>query len=229
MARIKVKEHEKLDDENIAQVIALLEAAKPITKKQAYERLNIAANSARLQKIIDDYKERKARDERFRAEKRGTPATPQEIQEVIRGYLDGDSITSIADGLYRPANFVKNIIEKVGVPARNSGDYFHPDLLPEQCVRDSFEEGQIVWSARYQALAIIIKERPSNSEYKVYQIYVIEAIEEVSPYFPHLDGYGGRYADQAAFDLGSLEHLKEHGVDVYKPFRAYFQNMLKGR
>lgn len=229
MARIKKKEHEKLDDENIAQVIALLEATKPITKKQAYERLNIAANPSRLQKIIDDYKERKERTERFRAEKRGTPATEQEIQEVIRGYLDGSPFSEIADGLYRPSSFVKNIIEKVGVPARNSGDYFHPDLLPEQCVRETFEEGQIVWSCRYQALAIIIKEVPSNSEYKVYQVYIIEPIEEVSPYFPHLDGYGGRYAAQAAFDLGSLEHLKEHGVDVYKPFRAYFQNMLKGR
>jgi hypothetical protein len=225
--RIKKKEHEKLDDTNIELVIKLLEQAKPITKKEAYERLNIAANSARLTKIIDDFKERREREKRFRAANRGKPATDHEIQQSILGYLDGLPLTEIADSLYRSSNFVKSIIDKIGVPQRGVGDYIRPDILPEQCVVESFKEGQLVWSPRYDGLAIVEKRIPST-DYDCYKIYVIERIEEPCPFnLSAPSQYGGKYAVQAVFDLGSLEHLKDHGVDLYKPLRPYFSGLLE--
>jgi hypothetical protein len=227
LARIKKKEHERLDDKSIGEVIEALEAEKPITKKEAYRRLNIAENSARLTKIIDDYKERKEREQRFRAANRGKPASSQEIQECIKGYLDGEALLTIADRLYRSSNFVKGIVDKVGVPQRGAGDYFSPDLLPEKCVADSFKPGQVVWSARYNQLGIVRKELPSTA-HKVYQVYLVEPIEERTMFFGVSD-YGGRYASQPVYELGSLEHLKEHGVDVYRGLRPFFPKWLAER
>jgi hypothetical protein len=227
-ARIKKKDGEKLSWENIDKVIELLNQQKPITKKAACEMLNISYNTTRLTNIIEQHLEDKARDKRMREANRGKPPQKHEISTAIVGYLDGHSLKDIADGLYRPQSFVKNIVERVGVPQRVAQDYFNPPLLPDRCVSDRFEEGQIVWSARYQSPAIVVKEYPSE-DYNSYRIYVIEEIEEESPYFPNVTGYGGRYATQAAYDLGSLEHLKEHGVDIYKPYRSYFPTWLAGR
>lgn len=227
-ARIKRKDGEKLSWENIDKVIELLEQPKPITKKAACEMLNISYNTTRLAKIIEEHLENKARDKRMREANRGKPAQKHEVSAAIIGYLDGRSLKDIADDLYRPQSFVKNIVERVGVPQRQAQDYFNPPLLPDRCVRDSFEKGQIVWSARYQAPAIVLKEIPTE-QYNAYRIYVIEEIEEESPYFPQITGYGGRYATQAAHELGSLEHLKEHDVDIYKPYRSYFPTWLAGR
>jgi len=58
---VKAKDHEKLDDANIQKVSDLLEADKPITKKEACEILNISYNTTRLKKIIEEYKDRIAR------------------------------------------------------------------------------------------------------------------------------------------------------------------------
>jgi len=55
--RVKAKEHENLSEANIKKVIELLEAEKPITKKEACEVLNISYNTTRLSKIIEEFKE----------------------------------------------------------------------------------------------------------------------------------------------------------------------------
>lgn len=227
--RVKRKDGERLTPDNIDKVIELLNASKPITKKAACEMLAISYNTARLSKIIEERIEGKALDKRMRDANRGKPAQKHEISTVIIGYLDGRSLSDISEGLFRPQSFVKNIVENVGVPQRVSADYFNPPLLPEQCVKSKFGEGEIVWSARHQAPAIVLKEMPSSEEYKVYRIYVIEEIEEESPYFPNIHGYGGRYAAQAAHELGSLEHLKDYDIDIYKPYRSYFPKWLAGR
>lgn len=228
--KVKKKDHEKLDAKNIELVISLREQAKPITIKAACEQLNIAANGARLQKIIDEYKEEKENEEKRRAANRGKPAAPYEIQTVINDYLDGDSVADIAKRLYRSTGFVNKVVEEVGIPQRVMGhSYFAPPVVPEKCVSETFEPGQLVWDVRWNGMAIIVKEAKSAQDYKVYQVYQLEAIEEPSPYFPRIDDYGGRYANTAAFDLCNLEHLKEYGIDVYKPYRNSFSGMLGGR
>ena len=76
---------------NIQKVISLLHPSssetKPITKKEACEILNIAYNTTRLQKIIDDFLERKEYTEKRKSQNRGRAATPDEIKTIAQDYL----------------------------------------------------------------------------------------------------------------------------------------------
>lgn len=225
--KVKTKEHENLTEANVKRVIELLEGEKPISKKVACEILNISYNTTRLTKIIDTYKDEQAELERRRALNRGKPASEYEIQMCIEGYLDGDPVAAIAKRLFRPPTFVKEIIDRVGVPQRVVGaEWNQPGIIPDQCIRESFEPGQIVWHARRHCMGIVTKELKSSNDVRYYRVFIIETIEEPSP-FGFLSGsrYGGHYAGAHAFDLGSLDHLKQYGVDVYRPYRQDFASL----
>jgi hypothetical protein len=221
--RVKKKEGEKLTPQNIEKVISLLEQAKPISKKEACEILNISYNTTRLAKIIEEYKHDKEVDIKRRAANRGKPATNQEIKDVIEWYLEGDSKKDIADRLYRSMTFVTNVIDSVGVPQRKPGQtYIKYEPLPDQCISDRFEPGELVWTSKYQAVAQVEREYPhlsADGQSRVYQIYVLEKIEEQSPYFPPKE-VGGFYANQPAYELGKLTHLEKYGVNIRKALNA---------
>lgn len=221
VSRVKKKDHEKLSDANIKHVIALLEAEKPITKKVACEILNISYNTTRLKNIIEGYQSRKATEKRHRDRKRGKPASPDEITEVINEYLAGVTITDIAQNIYRSPSFVKGIIRKLGIPQKMMGDdKYITAVLPDQCVSETFNPGQIVWSAKYHTPCEVIAEVPDDKyekKYgcKAYKIYVIEALDEAPEYFPKVT-VGGFNAVALACDLGNLEHLNEYDIK-YNP------------
>jgi len=229
--KVKAKEGENLTEAHIKRVIELLEAEKPISKKDACEILNISYNTTRLARIIEQYKQDQEEQQRRRAANRGKAATPHEIQTIIEGYLDGDAIAEISKRIYRSTGFVKEVIESVGVPQKvTAGDYWHAGLIPEQCAREEFERGQIVWHARRHCMAIVLEQKQaSDKTNNYYQVYVIEPIEEPSPYFPQFTEYGGYYDGAYAYDLGSLDHLKQYGVDVYRPYRSCFSKWLEGK
>lgn len=230
MKRLKKKDHENLSDTNIQKVITLLNAqdgASPITKKEACSILNIAYNTTRLQKIIDDFQETQEYRQKRKSQNRGKSATKSEVADAVTAFLSGEPISAIAAGLYRSSGFVKSIIEKVGVPQKDEGRY---DYLPEECVAESFEKGEIVWSAKYHGPAIIRQElsvdyqaempgyKDVNYEKKygskAYNIWVIEKIDDdYSERWTTATG-GGFAATQLAYDLGKLSHLKEYGVDL---------------
>jgi len=208
MAKVRVKKGEKLDEETVGRVIKMLEEG--MAKKDAYGVLNIAANPTRLNKIIEEFHENIAREKKMRAAKRGKPSTDFEIKSIIESYLQGESISEISKFLYRPASFIKNIIERVGVPSKPVGaNYCNMSLLPEQCIVNSLEEGDLVWSSKYHAAAEVMKETGE----KIYQIYVFQKVEEPSPYFPNIKT-GGFYANQPVYELGSLKHLEKYGVKL---------------
>jgi transposase len=220
--RVKKKEGEKLTPDNIQKVINLLEQGKPITKKEACEILNITYNTTRLGNIIEGHKAQLTLDAKRRAANRGKPASHHEIKDIIEWYLEGDSMSDIADRLYRSVAFVKDIVTKVGVPQRGAGqNYMSFEPLPEQCISDSFNPGDLVWSSKYLAVAEVLKEKGTSSDglSKLYHIYVLEKIEDHSPYFTPRE-VGGFYANQPAYDLGKLEHLREYGVNVKKALAA---------
>jgi len=231
-SKVKVKEGENLTEANIKRVIELIEAEKPISKKDACDILKISYNTTRLSKIIEQHKQEQEEQQRRRAANRGKAATPYEIQTIIEGYLEGDTIAELSKQIYRSAGFIKDVIELVGVPQKViGGDYWHPALIPDRCIREDFEPGQVVWHARRHCMAIVREQKHNvtdkNNNY--YQIYVIEPIEETSPYFPQSQGYGGYYDGAYAYDLGSLDHLKSYGVDVYRPYRPHFGKWLEGK
>lgn len=224
MARVKKKEHEKLTKANIQHVINLLNPTegKPITKKEACSILNITYNTTRLNKIIEEFEEQKAFVERRKAENRGKRATPQEITEIIYNYLSGEPVSEIAKGLFRSPGFVKGIINRLGIPSRptSAEDRGKVSLIPEQCISEEFSKGEIVWSGKYHAPAIVISEL-SDSKYKeryltkCYKIYIMESIESNDTFFPFVER-GGYYAHAPACDLGALKHLEEYNVDLTK-------------
>ena len=213
--RVKQKDHENLTDSNIKYVIEKLENRNPITKKAACELLNISYNTSRLSNIIESYKHQKEVEKKNRAKKRGTSATPDEIETIVRDYLRGESITEISKGLFRSTSFVKNIIERIGVPKKlTKEERKEPCILPDQCISETFEANQLVWSAKYNCAAIV-REEDSRIDYeskygaKCYKIYIMEAVTDPVPGFSSVET-GGYTAYSLAFDLGSLEHLEEY-------------------
>lgn len=230
---VKKKEHENLSDSNIQKVCDLLSGEKPITKKEACQILNINYNTTRLQRIIDEYLERKENLERRKAANRGKPADAMEIKTAITEYLDGEPISEIAKGLFRSPSFVRGIIERTGVPQRPTSKEGRRgvDLIPDSCVAQEFRPGEIVWSARHHTTAVIVRELTPEyqqgckglrfvdyeSKYgaKAYQIYVTENIDSSDSFFPHVER-GGYNATSIAYDLGRLSHLEEFGVDLQR-------------
>jgi len=217
-------------------VIGLLSQEKAITKKEACEILNISYNTTRLNKIITEFQERKEYVAKRKATNKGKKAQAYEITEAITNYLQGESISEIAAGLYRSAGFVRSILDRVGVPHeiaaglyRSSGfvraildrvgvpqrpasqeERVQPSIIPENCVADTFNPGEKVWSAKYHAPAIVDAEITvkNNYESKGYRVYILENTEN--------DTVGGYYAFVLACELGKLSHLEEYGVNLNK-------------
>ena len=156
---IRKKAGEKLDDATLTRVSELLNQDEPITKKQACEMLNISYNTTRLAKILDDFNETASYRETRKSQNRGKKATDMETREAIESYLKGETVSDISKRLYRSTTFVKNILDRVGVPeklpkTKRKGAAY----LPDECVSESFKEGEKVWSASYHAPAIVEKE-----------------------------------------------------------------------
>ena len=224
---IRKKAGEKLDEATLTRVSALLNQDNPITKKEACEMLNISYNTTRLSKILDDFDDTMSFRETRKSQNRGKKATKEEVREAIECYLEGETISDISKRLYRSTTFVKNILDRVGVPeklpkTKRKG----PAYLPDECVSENFEEGEKVWSACYHAPAIIKQEYTKeyqnenagiqyvNYEEKygcsLYSIWVIEGETEWNERFGYITG--GFAAHQLAYDLGSLKHLEEYGI-----------------
>lgn len=192
---------EKLTDTNIAKVIRLLEAEKPITKKDACAILNISYNTTRLGNIIEKYKEKKEAEKARRAAKRGKPVTLEEIQYIADSYLSGEPIDTISKSISRNPQFVVAVVDKYGIPKRKSSpDYFHPELIPDSAVRNRFSVGEKVHSARYDSMATI-KAEFTHKEGYVYRVWLE-------------DERWQQFAYQPAWELASLEHLREIGIKI---------------
>lgn len=216
--RVKVKEGENLSEANVDRVIKLLrDPKKPITKKEACQVLNISYNPKRLDTIIENHEARKEFVTKRRAANRGKPATPEEVKSVIKEYVGGATVSDIASDLFRSTSFVRDIIERVGVPQRGVGEnYFTFSPLPEQCVAEEFQVGETAWSARYQAPCQIDKDMGKTKDglSNLYRVYVYESFETPEKLFVKTWGSPGFYATQPAYELGKLDHLKEHGVEI---------------
>jgi len=236
MARkiVKKKDYENLSNQNIEKVIGLLNPSssqKPITKKEACDILNIAYNTTRLNKIIEEYHEKKAYTAQRKKKLRGQPASQAEIAEACESYLQGGTISEISKSLFRSPSFVRTLLETVGVPQRPSnkeeklGSHYYPDAL----MSDDFAEGEVAWSATYHA-AVEVKHRltPEFLESKkgmtqfdyenkygcpAYAVYIRQKVDSEDTFFSNVSA-GGFSAYVPAYELCKLEHLKQYGVRV---------------
>ena len=223
MRKVKKQKHENITDTNLQRVTDMLAPTtgqSPITKKEACEILNIAYNTARLTRLLEDFEERKEYVAKRKSANRGKSATKGEINEAITGYLQGDSVAEIAKYLYRSPAFVKAIIDRVGVPTRRTKEESRwPLLLPDQCISEDFEVGEKVWCATYDAPAEVDARLDDSyiDRYGVpcYKVYIFEKVNASETWFPGIET-GGFAAYQPAYDLGKLSHLKEYGVNLEK-------------
>jgi len=199
-------EEELMTAANITRVIRLLEpteeGVKPITKKDACQILGMAYNTTRLGTIIDDFKKTQARNAERRAALRGKPATQEDVVYIISEYLNGETIDAISKITYRSSSFVKNILEVNAVPMRIPGStYFTPELVPEGAMRERFQVGEVVYSARYDSLARIDTEQNTDKYGFIYRVWLLSEKWLQSAY-------------QEAYELASLEHLRKLGVRI---------------
>ena len=201
-------EQEKMTDANLQRVINLLEpkeaGVSPITKKDACGILGMAYNTTRLGNILNEFKLKREQDQKRRSEKRGKPATQDEIQYVIQSYLEGEPVEAISKAIYRGAQFVNSILEEYSVPVRaRAHSYFKPELIPEAAVRTKFNIGEVVYSARYDSMARIDTEHKSkqNPGRFVYGIFLLSEKQL-------------QFAYQPADELASLDHLRQLGVKL---------------
>ena len=234
---IRSKSGEKLSFDNIERVIQQLEQDNPITKKEACGILNIRYNTTRLQKIIDDHLDTKAFRETRKSQNKGKAATEDEIRSVVKMYIDGFNISGIADSIYRSPAFVKNIVERVGIPqklAESDYDGMRNAMLPEQCVAEEFDYNEKVWYPRQNKFAIIKdeisqkyqSERRGYACYgnivecvnyedthgaKCYKVFILEPCDTSQTLFPWLDGEKtGYWGSALAYEIGSLKHLQKY-------------------
>ncbi len=199
-------EEELMTDANISRVIRLLEpqeeGVKPITKKDACQILGMAYNTTRLGTIIENFKANQARSAKRRAELRGKPATKEDIVYIISEYLAGETVDAISKMTYRSPTFIKKLLEENNVPIRVPGhSYFSPELVPEGAVRERFKVGEVVYSARYDSTARIEAEQKSEKYGFIYRVWL-------------LNEKWLQAAWQEAYELASLEHLRELGVRI---------------
>jgi hypothetical protein len=168
------------------------------TKKVACEMLGINYNTKRLNQLLEDYVEGIERDKRIRAQKRKEPVKKEEVINMITDYLSGASIAELSETYYRSAQVINYHIEKHGAKLRSNDkiDELNPPMLPDECVAETFEIGEFVWSAKYGSVARIC------AKYK--NAYRIKVVNESM----------NQYAYQPAYELGSLKHLSDLGVNV---------------
>lgn len=200
MARhgIKKKDHEKLDDATVGRVANSLDHEQGYTKKKACEELNISYNVGRLNRIIQEYKDKLEYAEKRYQNNKGQPFSELEIEEIVADYLNGESVASIARNLYRSVHSVKKKIADLHLPERTKNcSYQNPDLIPDEAVSETFEKGELVWSARYNAVAEI-----QGTFDNAYSIYVF--------------GKYNQFAYQPWWELGKLEAIKRFNLPVEK-------------
>ena len=209
MRTIRKKSEEKLDRKTIKEVLLQLDAEKPITKKKACEILNIAYNTARLNKIIEDFKEKEEFRNRRKKELRNKPLSSQEKSYIISSYLEGLSLSEISENSFRSIKTIKDILIEYSIPLKETTKNYEEIFLPDNSIQENYDTGDLVFSAKYNCIAKISK-KVDNTVYRIwlYGIYM-------------------QYAYQPYYELGSLTKVqKELNIDIQDMDSVEIQTLI---
>lgn len=175
-----------------AEVILALREDKSITKKKACEMLNISYNVKRLDKILDEYEHRVARDAKLRKGNVRKPLSTDDKSYIIKERIAGTTISEISKNIYHSLNKVKNfILEETPLPIRDIHDPLDYEELNEDFLRLSYKVGDLVYSSKYGCCAKVCKCFSKD----VYRVYLLGSWEQ--------------YAYQEVCELGDMTSLVE--------------------
>ena len=113
------KNIQEIPEAKIRQAIWYLKTGK--TKKFVCEHLDIAYNTKRLNKIIEDFKAKEAREKELKEKAKNTPLTEAIKKGIVKSYLDGESQSAIASRYYISPQRVKKVQLESNVPIRARG------------------------------------------------------------------------------------------------------------
>ena len=195
----------KIEINDAAYEAALAAREEGTTKKRQCEVLGIAYNTSRLDKLLDEYVE----DKRVRADlvkkMRSQPVTPQEVANMVEAYLQGDPLGEISRRMYRSTALIKRRLEMAGVWGlrfKETPNPLKPHVVPDECMADSFEVGEKVFVPGYRCLGEVMKEFTDQpDEVNAYRVYLLDADRHRNVIF-------------SAYDLASLKHVEDLGVDL---------------
>lgn len=113
----KVVVQQEIPEAKIRQAIWMLKQKK--TKKSVCEHLGIAYNTKRLDTIIQDFKDKEAREKRLKEKAKNTPLTEADKKSIIKDYLNGEAQSAIAKQFYISPQRVKKVLLENNVPIRS--------------------------------------------------------------------------------------------------------------
>ena len=186
---IKQKAGEDFSAEKVEAVISML--GKGETKKSCCNFLGMNYSTTRLAKIIEEYNDKQNFLIEQRKKLRGTQISKQDITYIVQAYINNAAISNIADDIFRSISTVKNVLAGYGVPLRKIGiSYFNPVFI-EDDTPDDYKPGDLVFSAKYNTIAEIVK-KIKNGVYRIY-----------------LQGSNERYAHQYYYELADLRLIQK--------------------
>jgi hypothetical protein len=110
------KEKEEIPEAKIRNAIWYLKTGK--TKKFVCEFLNIPYNTARLAKIIEDFRAKEERAKELKEKAKTMEITPAIRKDIASSYINGEAQTAIATRYYISPQRVKAILMEMNVPIR---------------------------------------------------------------------------------------------------------------
>lgn len=109
-------ETQEIPEAKIRQAIWYLKTGK--TKKFVCEHLGIAYNTKRLEKIIEDFKAKEAREKELKEKAKNTELTAAIKKDIVNSYLNGEAQSAIATRYYISPQRVKTVLLESNVPIR---------------------------------------------------------------------------------------------------------------
>lgn len=110
---------QEIPEAKIRQAIWYLKTGK--TKKFVCEHIGIAYSTTRLNKIIEDFKNKEAREKELKEKAKNTPLTDAIKKDIINSYLNGEAQSAIATRYYISPQKVKTVLLESNVPIRARG------------------------------------------------------------------------------------------------------------
>jgi len=159
-----------MDKLNLPLAISMLEDGH--TKKSVCDAIGIRYNTKRLNKLIEDFNDRKAYIKKRHKDNAGKPLTILEKKEIIIARLTGTCVSDIAKTLYRGTQVIKDfILNSTPLDLKDTVDYCVVDEVNDKYISEEYNKDDLVYSLKYNEAALVIKEWKE----KVYSIWLLRS------------------------------------------------------